>query len=291
MPVVTFTASGDEASARRTADLLDGPLEEEGIAYALFDCRNGRWEMTIHPPEGRAEAARDLLERISVELTFERQDIPDENWVQRSLEGLKPVRAGRFLVHGSHDRGAVRVSDIAIEIEAGEAFGTGHHATTTGCLLAIERLLKRMRPRNVLDLGTGSGVLAIALAKRTDARILATDIDPASVRTAWANARINGVAPKVVVSRADGLAHPTIRHHAPFDLIVANILAEPLRGLAPTVSHALGRGGTVILSGLLDRQARTVLNAYRRYGLEPTGTISLDGWSTLTLSRSSRSLG
>lgn len=211
--------------------------------------------------------------------------VPAQDWVTKSQRDLAPVRAGRYLVHGSHDRQKARGKAGAIEIDAGRAFGTAHHATTRGCLLAIEALTNRRRFAGALDLGCGSGVLAIAAAKAGVRRVLATDIDPIAVKVARGNCRLNGAAPFVTLQTAAGLAHQTIARRAPFDLIVANILAKPLLTLAEPIRRACVSGGCVVLSGLLDRQAREVLGRYRAAGFVLVRRISLDGWATLLLRR------
>ena len=285
MPDIFLIARCDEATAQSVAKTLDTALEDNGTAYSIFEVGPNTWEVSVYPTRDDREAVERIIANALSELTFEERDLADENWVAHSLEGLRPVRAGRFVVHGAHDREAVTAHDVAIEIEAGEAFGTGHHATTAGCLLAIEKQLQRGTPGRVLDVGTGSGVLAIAIAKRCPATIIATDIDPVAVRTARENARANGVAPRIRFARADGLEHSLIAAGSPYHLIVANILAAPLRGLAPSIARNVRPGGGVILSGILNRQERSVLTAYRRYDLVPRQIIRQEGWSILTLSR------
>jgi ribosomal protein L11 methyltransferase len=215
-------------------------------------------------------------------LTFER--LGQKDWVKASLEGLKPVRAGRFLVHGAHDRDAVRAHDWAIEIEAALAFGTGHHGTTRGCLLALAEQLKQRRPRRVLDVGTGTGVLAFAAARALKRPVVAGDIDPVAIEVAQRNARLNGVAPQFRAYAARGAHHALARAHR-FDLVMANILARPLRRLAPSLARALAQGGTLILSGLLPGDVPGVLTAYAAQGLRLQRRRDLEGWVALTLSR------
>jgi ribosomal protein L11 methyltransferase len=223
---------------------------------------------------------------------------------------LKPVAAGRFRVHGAHDRARVPAHRIGIEIEAALAFGTGHHGTTRGCLLALDAWLRRRRSRlapfpapgsalarrpgralprkrgrvKVLDIGTGTGVLAIAAAKALRARVIASDIDRRAVEVARANARANAAGPLVNVVHAGGLA-ARLRERGPFDLVLANILLPPLRRLAAPIAHALAPGGHVILSGLLATQAPAAIAAYRMQGLELEASIPLDEWITLMLVR------
>lgn len=215
-------------------------------------------------------------------------DVPDCNWVALSQAALPPVRAGRFTIHGSHDRSRVARGPHAILIEAGEAFGTAHHPTTQGCLLAIDRLARRAAFASVLDLGCGSGILAVAAARALPrARVVGVDIDPTSARIARDNARLNGVASRVRVTAGAGLAVPAVRRAAPFDLIVANILAGPLIGLAGEIRRAAAPGAMLVLSGLLTREARAVLAAYRAVGFSLVRHRRIEDWSTLTLQRGS----
>ena len=222
-------------------------------------------------------------------LRFER--VAAKNWVGESLAELKPVAAGRFVVHGAHDRSRIPVNRIGIEIEAALAFGTGHHGTTRGCLLALDRLCKSRggasaAPR-ILDLGTGSGVLAIAAARslrRSWRRhVLATDIDAGAVRGARDNARLNRVGAMVEIVKADGVTAPALRAHAPFSLVFANILLGPLQRLAAPLTKIVAPGGRVVLSGLLTSQANAAGAAYRGLALERR--IDIDGWTTLVLMR------
>jgi ribosomal protein L11 methyltransferase len=195
------------------------------------------------------------------------------------------VRAGGFYVHGSHEAKPAPAGLTAILIDANQAFGTGHHETTSGCLEAIDISLKRRRPQAMLDVGTGTGVLAIALARRTRRIVIASDIDPVAVRIAAANAAINGVGNRVLCLRADGLDSPEITASAPYDLIVANILAGPLVGLAPSIGRVAAPQGTVILSGLLAHQAPRVVGAYAQQGMILRRRLVRRGWATLMLER------
>lgn len=212
------------------------------------------------------------------------ETVPDLNWVSISQSALPPVSAGRFIVHGSHDSGRIPRGPNTIRIDAGEAFGTAHHATTLGCLMAIDRLTRRRRHARVLDLGCGSGVLAIAAARALPtAEIIATDIDRQSIVVAGANIKANGVHQRIATVCGAGLAHPWVRHAKPFDLAIANILAGPLRQLAPGLGKAVAPGGNLVLAGLLTPEAPAVLAAYRAQGFGLVQHQRIEDWSILTL--------
>jgi ribosomal protein L11 methyltransferase len=206
-----------------------------------------------------------------------------KDWVKATLEELVPVRAGRFVVHGSHDRAKVPPNKLGIEIEAALAFGTGHHGTTRGCLLLLDEVLKAHRPRRVLDLGTGTGVLAIAAAKALQIKVLASDIDPLAARVAGDNARLNGAGDLVQTICATGFSAPQFAARAPFDLVLANILANPLRQMATPMARHLAPSALLILSGLLPYQAGGVVAAYRARGLVLVRHLQIEGWSSLLL--------
>jgi ribosomal protein L11 methyltransferase len=275
-------------AAQRIADLLAESYPGEEAAVGLFDEGGGRWSVAVHfgvPPDEAALRALVALvagPAAGEALRFER--LADKNWVAASLAGLAPVAAGRFMVHGAHDRARVPVNRIGIEIEAALAFGTGHHGTTRGCLIALDAILKAPpRPRRVLDLGTGSGVLAIAAARALRRRVLASDLDATAMRAARGNARRNRAGMLVEAIQADGVAHRRIRERAPFDLVFANILLGPLKRLAMPLTRLVAPGGRVVLSGLLAAQASAARSAYR--GLALHRRIDLDGWTTLVLVR------
>lgn len=226
--------------------------------------------------------AREVL---GGEVSFAVETIdPTVNWVAKSLEGLKPVLAGGFYVYGSHED-APPAGVTGIKIDAAQAFGTGHHETTTGCLEAIDRALKRRRYSSMIDVGTGTGVLAIALAKRTHLPVLATDIDPIAVETTIDNARDNGVSRNIIAIEATGLDHRQIATGAPYDMVVANILAGPLVALAPAVRKVTQAGATVILSGILNTQANRVISAYGIQHIVLKHRIEKKEWTTLVLER------
>lgn len=213
------------------------------------------------------------------------ESLPDRDWIRLSQEGLAPVRAGRFFVHGAHDRGKVPDGVVPIRIEAGLAFGTGHHETTALCLSLLSDFSHRPF-RNVLDLGAGTGLIAIGAAKLWKRPVLASDIDPVAIEVTKENARLNGVAPLVRGVVADGMIHPMLASAAPYDLIVANILAGPLTRLAPQIVGALKPGGMLVLSGLLHNQEATVLSFYHR--LRFLGRRREGPWSALVLEKPRR---
>jgi ribosomal protein L11 methyltransferase len=283
-------AVGDEFSAKRIVDLLTESFEEGQAAIAAFESPEGRWDVTVHfadPPD--ETSIRDLVslasdDTVAASIVFD--SIEAKDWVKESLKGLVPVRAGRFIVHGQHDRDQVRPNQLGIEIEAALAFGTGHHGTTRGCLIYLDYVLRAKAPKRMLDLGTGTGVLAIAAAKATKRRVLATDIDPMSVKVARENMRLNGVGNLVDTVCATGFSSPAFGDRAPFDLILANILANPLRAMSTDMSRHLTRNGMVILSGLLPHQAMSVIAAYRARGLVLRKHQIIEGWSSLLMQRS-----
>jgi ribosomal protein L11 methyltransferase len=284
------TLETDEQSAQTAADVITESFAADDVAVSLVDNGAGRWRVAIHfrvaPDEATirglvATAAGDAAKTLH----FERLTATD--WVFQSLAGLPPVAAGRFVVHGAHDRAKISPSKIGIEIEAALAFGTGHHGTTRGCLLALDAICKadggRKAARKILDLGTGSGVLAIAAALALRRPVLATDIDGEAVRVARTNAALNRAGGLVEAICANGVTAPSVRRRAPYDLIFANILLGPLQRLAAPLALLAAPGARVVLSGLQSYQANAALAAYHRLRLERH--IDLDGWSTLILRR------
>ena len=209
--------------------------------------------------------------------------LPDQDWIRLSQEGLPPVRAGRFFVYGAHDAGTVPHGVIPMKIEAGLAFGTGHHETTALCLAVLSELARKRRFRNALDLGCGTGLLAIGAAKLWKRPVLASDIDPVAVEVTHDNARANGVAPLVRAVTADGLTNPVLAGGAPYDLLIANILAGPLTQLAPGIVKALAPGAMLVLSGLLRNQEALVTSFYR--DLRFIGRRRDGPWSALVLEK------
>lgn len=282
----SFTMA-DERSANRVVDVLAESFDNNEAAIAAFERPDGRWDVTLYFAQAPDEAAvRGLIElasdaSIAAAVAFDRVEARD--WVKSSLEGLAPVAAGRFIVHGQHDRARVPRNAIGIEIEAALAFGTGHHGTTRGCLMLLDEVLRSRWPRRPLDLGTGTGVLAIAAAKALRHAVLASDIDQRSAQVARDNARANGVGDLVKAIHAPGFASPNIRSQAPFDLVMANILANPLRRLATPMAQHLAPSALVILSGLLPHQANGVIAAYRAAGLVLVKRLQLEGWTSLLM--------
>src|SRR5271170_519391 len=285
----------DEKRARAVADLIVESFEPAEVASSAFETKE------FWPGGGRAwlveayfgfepdeEEIRALIAAASDGETARSATFgltEKRDWVANVLAGLRPVRAGRFLVHGANDRARVRAKDIGIEIEAGLAFGTGHHGTTRGCLLHFDQLLKRRRPQAILDVGCGAGVLAIAAAKALRRKVWLGDIDPTAVEVANANARLNGVAAwaKAIVSR--GVENRALREGGPFDVVFANILAEPLRRLARSLAAATALDGEAIVSGLLYADVPGVLAAWREQGFYLRARIDLEGWASLRLGR------
>jgi ribosomal protein L11 methyltransferase len=280
----------DPKTAGRIADLVAQTYPAETAAASIFERDAGRWGVELHfatPPD--QAAVRNLVKLAAGQeaakvLRFDR--VVTQDWVAASLSGLRPVTAGRFFLHGAHDRARAPANRVAIEIEAALAFGTGHHATTQGCLLALDHLLRARRPRRILDLGTGSGVLAVAASRTLRRHVLATDVDATAVRVARANARNNHAGALVDILRADGVTSRAIRARAPFDLVFANILLGPLKRLATPLTQLLAPNARLVLSGLLATQANAALSAYHTLVLERR--ISIDGWTTLVLARARR---
>jgi len=289
-PAPTFRVSlaiGDQHAARTVVDALTEIFFEGQAAIAAFERPDGQWDVTAYfaePPDQplvRELVANAAGRDVAAGIVFDTVEARD--WVKASLQDLVPVPAGRFIVHGQHDRERIAPNKLGIEIEAALAFGTGHHGTTRGCLLLLDHVLKAWRPRRVLDLGTGTGVLAIAAARALHGRVLASDIDAPSVQVARENARLNVAGHLVQAIRATGFSAPQFAQAAPFDLVLANILANPLRHLAAPMARHLAPSALVILSGLLTHQAPGVIAAYRARGLVPVRHLRIEGWSSLLL--------
>ncbi|WP_330169057.1 50S ribosomal protein L11 methyltransferase [Bartonella grahamii] len=280
-----YTASKNEAE--RSYTLIETAFDEEGYPLALteIDEQNAVYELSLYVDQENYEhISKRFAHILSIDLDKINSEIlPNIDWVKQSLEGLKPVHAGPFFLHGSHNRGDIPENVLPIEIEANQAFGTGHHGTTTGCLEMIAKVMKHENPQNALDLGTGSGVLAIGIAILKPIAILASDIDPIAIQVAQHNIEFNGVKEYITAVTATGFSHNEIASRAPFDLIVANILANPLIELAQEMVKALQKGGSLILSGILEEQHADVLKAYVKQGLKHIETYHRQGWVTIHL--------
>ncbi|MFL6798211.1 MAG: 50S ribosomal protein L11 methyltransferase [Xanthobacteraceae bacterium] len=321
-PTGVARLTGEPAILHQIADAISDCFETSELAASIFETADEHWCLAVYfnqsiEPAALRQAVTNAAGPGATEaLTFE--TLPADDWVRTSLAGLTPVEVGRFVVHGAHSRARVRTNQVAVQVEASLAFGTGHHGSTRGCLIALDRLLKAHRhpgrtpfarkrrtpnasrlhrPRSarpalsraaramLLDVGTGSGVLALAAAKALRRRVLASDIDPRAVAIARENARLNGLASMVTVIQAAGVRGSQFQARAPFALIVANILLEPLQLLATPIMRLTGGEGRVVLSGLLHGQAGAALASYRARGLVLERRIKVEGWSTLILRR------
>jgi ribosomal protein L11 methyltransferase len=282
----------DEASANAVA----ASFASVASAVSAFEARpDGAWNVEAYaelaPDRAALEAAgalaaiafgveaSGLLDDVTV------QRLAPRDWVRENQQSFPPIRVGRFFIHGSHHDKAAPAGAMALRIDAATAFGTGEHATTRGCLLALDALAKARRFRRPLDMGTGTGILAMAAARRWSCPVLACDIDAGSVHVARENVRENGLAARIRLLRSDGYRDKAIRRAAPFDLVTANILARPLAAMAQDLAAGLMRDGVAVLSGLLARQVPLVLAAHRAHGLTLRRRIAVDGWATLVLSR------
>lgn len=280
--ILTFPSTSlDDAQA--LADAIDGHIAIDALAVTVneTDEEKALWSAAAYFPDEESAAAARAVMGSGGDI----EPVPQVDWVRKSLEGLAPVIAGRFFLHGSHDRARRRAGGQSFEIDAGTAFGTGHHGTTAGCLLALDDILKRHAPRRIFDLGCGTGVLAIAAARATRRMVLATDIDPEAVRVTVANARLNALGPLTRAHTAAGLHHAVIRQSAPYDLIFANILARPLASLAQGLSALLAPGGYLVLSGVTRDQLRWIKACYRTRGLVHARTIMMGNWVALVMQR------
>jgi ribosomal protein L11 methyltransferase len=292
---VSAQISVAEVEAARIFDVLSENFDSTDAAVTASDDRDGQWTISLHfrepPNETAVHAVVALVAGAETANALRFETVGPKDWVAASLAGLSPVAAGRFVVHGAHDRARVPRNRIGIEIEAALAFGTGHHGSTRGCLIALDRIARQRRHRGrvnarVLDIGTGSGVLAIAAARALRCSVLASDNDRAAVRAARANARLNRAGALTEVLQAEGLCARRFRERAPFDLILANILLTPLKRLAAPMARLSAANGMIVLSGLLTAQSNAALAAYRRRGFVLDRRISREGWATLVLRHS-----
>lgn len=272
------------ATAQILADNLDAVLHIDILAVSVAETDEARelWQVIAYLQS--KNDAQALLQYLGTE-TATISALPQADWVRESLQGLSPVTAGRFFLHGSHDRHRRRSGGISLELDAQTAFGTGHHGTTFGCLAAFDGIAKHTRPRHILDLGCGTGILAIAAAKLHPPHIVASDIDAAAVATTRANAKINRVAQNFHAVCATGLNHPAITQGAPYDVIFANILAGPLANMALGLTRALAPGGHLILSGLTANQLGWIRARFNSQGLATAGVGVRENWATLVLQK------
>ncbi|WP_417690770.1 50S ribosomal protein L11 methyltransferase [Roseibium sp.] len=291
MQTVRVRIVAAELEAKRIADVLERLYEDEGNPVSIYESTDDGREWTaeillfeVEPDEAIADV-RSRIGSDAFSAPVEADILPELNWVEKSLEGLKPVTAGRFTVHGGHDRDKVPGGGIGIEIEAALAFGTGHHGTTAGCLEEIDRLFSMREYDRVLDLGTGTGVLAIAAALRSRQPVLATDIDPVATKTAAANARMNGAGHLVHTFSANGMNDRRFGEEGPFDLLIANILARPLMQMSRDIAAHMQPVSTLILSGLRIEDGPRILFAYGCHGFHLSKRGEKEGWLTLTLVR------
>lgn len=300
---VVARLSSDAATARKIADALAESCDH--VASSAFEETAGRWLLAIHfrgaPDEAAVRALIAAAAGAAAAQALRFETLAPTDWVRESLEGLEPVEAGRFVVHAAHARTRVQANRIGIEIDPSLAFGTGHHGSTRGCLLALDRIVKVRRhkcgagrpapPRRryqqavALDVGTGTGVLAIAAAKSLRRPVLASDLDRRAVVIARGNARINRIGGAVKIIHAAGLRAAAFRACAPYRLIFANILLDPLKELAGPIARLLAPSGYVVLSGLLAPQATAALASYRARGLALARRLTLENWATLVLVR------
>ena len=273
--------------AHSIAAVLSEILWPPADAVGLFDAGEGRSRVEayfLNPPDRRAIEtllAKQFGAETAASLAIE--PVAASDWVKESQAKRPSVEAGRFLLHGSHDRDGVHRRRFAIEIDAGQAFGTGHHGSTLGCLLALDHIGKHGQFHSIIDVGTGSGVLAIAASRLSHGTILATDNDPLAIEVAIDNASLNRAGSRIRFFVCAGFQHPVVHRHAPFDLIMANILARPLARLAAEMARFSEPGGAVILSGITTRQAAPLAAHYRSFGFDLTDRLTIGDWVTLTL--------
>lgn len=286
----TWTAL-THTQGREAADALSQDCDElvpAPVGSGVFEIEDGsdRWEVGVYFTDPPDEIALDLLAAARGAQPFVVSELPEVDWVAHVRRTLSPVTAGRFFVHGSHDAGNVPAGAEALCIEAAMAFGTGHHDTTRGCLLALERMLAAgQTPARVADVGCGTAVLAMAAARVLPGVVVAGDIDPIAVETAQANVLANGLQGRVDCVLAAGFDHPALHDAAPYDLVFANILKQPLIGLAPDMARHLAHGGQAILSGILAHQAEDVAAAYAAAGMPLLHREDLGDWATLVVRR------
>ncbi len=290
-PMTTYTAI-TTVSGRHTVDQLGEAIETiepapTGVGISEVEDGSDIWEVGgyfLEPPD---EISLALLAAAHGAADFVVSELPDRDWVSHVRRELKPVEAGRFFVFGAHDADKVPEDCVALRIEAAMAFGTGHHGTTLGCLRALGRLLDDgLSATNVVDIGCGTAVLAMAAARSWPHVVYASDIDPVAVEVAQENVRENGLEDRVICLEATGIDHPELDRSDAFDLVFANILKAPLLALAPDIARIMVPGGHAILSGILNEQADEVANHYNEFGFNTAHRDEIVDWTTLTLIKS-----
>ena len=281
------TLPGEEAAQSLAATMERMDPEPTGVGVFEIEDGSGLWEVGAYFLEAPDQVMLEVLATAFGAKAFALSELPEVDWVAHVRRELSPVDAGRFFVFGSHDADKVPTGRVPLQIEATVAFGTGHHGTTLGCLLAFDRLLAEgWRPGKVADIGCGTAVLAMAAAATLpDALVIASDIDRVAVDVAEANVAINGLEGRIMCLEAAGLDHAKIRAQGPYDLVFANILKGPLIELAPSIATHLATGGRAILSGLLSVQADSVTEAYVASGLVLNNRADIGEWSTLVLQK------
>ena len=277
--------------AREAAEALAEAMENflpEPVGVGVFEIEDGsgRYEVGCYFEDEPDDTELALMAAIYGAKPFVVSEVPETDWVAHVKRELRPVEAGRFFVYGAHDADKVPEGRVALLIEAAMAFGTGHHGTTKGCLLALDRLDRAgFRGRNVADIGCGTAVLAMAAAAIWQLPVIASDIDPVAVDVARANAAANGLADRLICVEAAGFGQAQLRARAPYDLVFANILKGPLLDLAPDMAAHVAQGGYAILSGILNTQADEVIAAYKRAGFTLAARDEITEWTTLVLRR------
>lgn len=288
--MTTYTAlttlRNQEAAEKLSEALENISPEPTGIGTFEVEDGSGTWEVGAYFVDKPDEIALALLAVAHDARPFAVSKLDDTDWVAQVRRELTPVYAGRFVVYGGHDRDKIDSNLIGLEIEAAMAFGTGHHGTTQGCLMALDDLVTEgLQATNVADIGCGTGVLAMAAAAVWPCHTIAADIDPIAAETALANAAANNLKNRINCYTSEGFRHPMIRKNAPFDLIFANILAGPLKGLAPDMAKHTKSGAIIILSGILNTQAAGVEAVYNGWGFTRKSKRVIGEWTTFTLVR------
>ncbi len=282
-----FTTLLGKENASALSEALES-LEPAPVGIGVFEIedKSNTWEVGGYYTKKPNEIELTLLSFAYGAKPFTFSDVPDQDWVSHVQRNLPPVEAGRFFVFGNHDAHRVPKSATGLLIEASMAFGTGHHGTTKGCLLALNDLVAEgMSPKKIIDIGCGTAVLAMAAAKIWDETIIASDIDPTAVAVAKINLISNNLDQKVSCIQAKGFNHPIVVKNGPYDLIFANILKRPLIDMVSDFSEHCAFGGTIILSGLLNEQYDEILRIYNATGFELIQKKSLGDWMTLRMQK------